>query len=607
MSPASITERLAGSVRVPPNGCLGRGITASMTIFERSEELGGHLGELGELFAALMPESELGVGVYDTDGTLLSAYGFEGLPKRLPKNIAFGDQVTVVPQLHVSIATAYGRVEPTGTTAEIVFAVCTGAPTPHYTLASLCRMGAGFLARTIDLIERTRTLTQAVREQEAIIDHISDGLIVLDRSGILRYLNAPGGRILGIDPARGVGRPFRDLLDFEPVIAPIFKTGVGYVDRELQLRSRRIDIHILDTAIPIVGDDGQVVSIVNTFREMSRVKNLTNRLAGDRARYRFSDVIGQSRAIKEAVALGRRAARSNASVLLYGESGTGKEVFAQAIHNEGNRSRGPFVAVNCAALPHDLIESEMFGYSPGSFTGADKAGRPGRFELASSGTLFLDEISEMPLDVQAKFLRVLQERQVTRIGGTSSVAVDVRVIVAANRDLRELVARQAFREDLYYRLDVMRLDLPPLRDRREDIGLLSRSFIARICASLHRPDLVLGETALAQLRAHDWPGNVRQLQNVIERLVNMTDADEAAEIPEVWLASELKTVSASAGTAIGEAMSLEDAERIAIRLALRETRQNVTRAAEVLGITRPTLYAKLRRYGLAAGLRFPEQ
>ncbi|MDD3446799.1 MAG: sigma 54-interacting transcriptional regulator, partial [Zavarzinia sp.] len=454
------------------------------------------------------------------------------------------------------------------------------------------------LGRTLELLRQTRNLQHLVREQEAIIDHISDGLIVLDAEGMLRYINAPGARMLGLDPRHSTGRRFRDLVDFEPKLMKVFETGQGYVDRELQLRSDKVDLHVIDTAVPIIAEDGSVASIVNTFHEMARAKRLSNRLAGDLARYRFADVVGPSRRIREAVAIARRAARSASNVLLLGESGTGKEVFAQSIHNESRRAAGPFVAVNCAALPRDLIESEMFGYSPGSFTGADKAGRLGRFELASGGTLFLDEISEMPLDVQAKLLRVLQEKQVTRIGATASTAVDVRVIAAANRDLGELVAARLFREDLYYRLNVIRIDLPALRDRRDDIVELATESLRRLAALAHRPPPRLSPAALRQLEGFDWPGNVRQLQNIMERLVNMTDGETIDHVPDDWLA-DARSRPRRAGTAPADTvLSLEAAECQAIEAALRACACNITKTATLLGIARPTLYAKMARHGL---------
>jgi transcriptional regulator with PAS, ATPase and Fis domain len=563
------------------------------------EPLRAHLDELGELFSSLLPDHQLGVAIYDRDRRRVALSGLDGLPAKLPAVLPEPPAASAQPHIHVSLATAYARVRAAAEEGGEIFAVCCSEPLPQHTLASLGRMGAGFLSRTLALLEQARDLRRVVKEQKAIFDHISDGLIVLDSSGILRHLNAPGGRILKLDPSRSIGRPFKDLIDFDPFINPILRTGVGYVDRELQIRTPRIDLHLMDTAVPILGEDRKVVSIVNTFREMARVKQLSNRLSGEKARYRFSDIIGHSRILKETVGIAKRSARSDANVLLQGESGTGKEVFAQAIHNDGRRVAGPFVAINCAAIPRDLIESEIFGYSAGSFTGADKSGRPGKFELASGGTIFLDEISEMPLDVQAKLLRVLQERQVTRIGATSSIAIDVRVIAAANRELRDLVERQSFREDLYYRLNVMRINLPALRERQEDIAALSDAFMRQSCAALHRRSIGLTPRAVGQLEAYHWPGNLRQLQNVIERLVNLVDADTVDVLPTDWLDDGLPRPS-SFGEAVPPArvMTLDEAERMAVRIALEATGLNVTRAAAALGITRATLYAKMKRHGL---------
>lgn len=556
-------------------------------------ELEPHLAELSELLGTLAADTPLGFAIYDATGSLIAQAGSVAVPPRLARNVEN-------PGLQVGSELACAPIP--AVHAEGAYLAVTADMAPDR-LASVCRMGAGFLARTTDLLHQAQRLHQLVHEQEAIINHITDGLLVLDRSGVLRYINAPAGRILGINPRTGIGRVFRDLIDFEPIIGPIFETGEGYADRELRIRTSRGELHLIDTAVPIRDTSGRVVSIVNTFREMAQVRRLSQRLAGDRARYRFTDVLGPSRQMREAVAMGRRATLSDATVLLCGESGTGKEIFAQAIHNDGRRATGAFVAVNCAALPRDLIESEMFGYAPGSFTGADKAGRPGRFEIASGGTIFLDEISEMPLDVQAKLLRVLQERQVTRIGDTESIAIDVRVVAAANRNLQALVDAQAFRADLFYRLNVVRIDLPPLRERRDDISDLVEETLRRCCAALHRPVPVLAPRAVLQLQTCDWPGNVRQLQNVIERLVNASDADAITEVPSDWLADGRdKGPAAPAVSEPGAVLSLEQAERQAIRAALDVTGRNVTRSAALLGVARPTLYAKMKRYGLVLTL-----
>ncbi len=588
----------------------GASSPALIEAMQKTASIAVQLEELRCLFDTILPGEGISVAIYEGLGRLRHQAGPYGFDVVLPKEVCGPQEARGPKELPGAVSAplvlagadrmpvAYAKVDAAKELGMSFFAVAAAEPLANETLTRLCRMGADFLARTLGPIGQAKTLQQLVREQEAIINNMSDGLLVIDRGGVLRYLNTPGARMLGVDAKTSIGRTLKDILDFEPVITPILETKVGYVDRELQIRSSKVNLHIIDTAVPIIDEDGTVVSIVNTFHEISRAKQLSNRMAGDRARYRFSDIIGRSHVMATATAVAKRAAKSDANVLLYGESGTGKEVFAQAIHNEGHRSKASFVAVNCAALPRELIESELFGYSPGSFTGADRAGRIGRFELAAGGTIFLDEISEMPLDVQAKLLRVLQERQVTRIGGASSIAIDVRVIAAANRDLVELVAEKAFREDLFYRLNVLRIDLPPLRSRREDIDLLVDHSIRRICMLLHRPVLELGDEAMNELRGYNWPGNVRQLQNVIERLVNMTDGDYAARMPAGWLGGDIAQSLSMPGDDRISIQTLAEAEERAIMGALAAFKNNVTQAAAALGITRPTLYSKMRLYGL---------
>lgn len=556
---------------------------------------GATLDELRELFVSILGGLLVELIVVDRNGAIVSTTS-KGLEVPSPGGENPHSELPSGPSGSELFFTR--RKITTGKKDGLVLYVAAETTADRIAIERLSEVGAQYLARSLDRQEHAETLYRVIAEQKAVMDHISDGLLVLDSAGIVRHVNAPACRMLKLDARDCIGKPLTAILDFDLTIGKVFRTGEGYVDRELHIRSPRLDLHIMDTAVPILSETGAVISVVNTFQEMSRVKKLSNRMAGDRARYRFSDVLGHSRSIKEAIADGRRSARSDANVLLYGESGTGKEVFAQSIHNDGRRANGPFVAINCAALPRDLIESELFGYVPGSFTGADKVGRPGRFELASGGTIFLDEISEMPLDVQAKLLRVLQERQITRIGGAASIAIDVRVIVAANRDLKEMVSRSAFREDLFYRLDVIQIDMPPLRDRREDIPRLVDEFIRRSCAALHRPTIALAPAALSQLESYSWPGNIRQLQNVIERLVNMVDGDHVDSMPPDWLSAEPLRESPGPSIPLTQTFNLGEVEKQTILSCLEETGHNIAKSAEALGITRPTLYAKIRKYGL---------
>ena len=312
-------------------------------------------------------------------------------------------------------------------------------------------------------------------------------------------------------------------------------------------------------------------------------------------RYRFESIVGSSEKIRDVLDMAGRVAASDASVFITGESGTGKELLAKGIHYNSPRADGPFVAVNCAAIPEHLIESELFGHVRGAFTGAVKD-KEGKFELASSGTLFLDEIGDLRVDLQAKILRVLQERQVDRVGGKHPVSVDVRIIAATNKDIERAVKEGVFREDLYYRLSVITLHMPPLRERRDDIPMLVQHFLKKFNRDL---DVRIDPEALTMLTAYGWPGNVRELENSIERasVLRRGEAITPEELPD-----KLRKEKASVGNIIlnlpDEGISLEDLEKNLITKALEKHKGNQTRAAEYLGITRPTLIYRMDKYGI---------
>ncbi|WP_372501558.1 sigma 54-interacting transcriptional regulator [Tistrella mobilis] len=462
---------------------------------------------------------------------------------------------------------------------------------------------ASILMETVIGAEASRAqLSRKFAEQRAIADAIKDGTMVVDRDGVVEYMNAPAGRILRVDPEQAIGRRLADILGIEPVIAPIFATGIGYTDEEVRLKKGDVDLHLIDTAIPIKDGGGNVLSVVNTFREFRRVAQVAQKFGGNQAHYALDAVIGRSEPMIRALDLARRAAAGVSNVLITGESGTGKELFAQGIHLAGPRADRPFVAVNCAALPRDLIDSELFGYMPGSFTGANRSGRPGKFEIASGGTIFLDEISEMPLDVQAKLLRVLQEREIVRIGGSDPVAVDLRFVAAMNRDVRGLVARGRFREDLYYRLNVIEIAVPALRDRPGDIRLLARHYVERYAALLGRPVRGISEPMMRRLEAHRWPGNVRELQNTIERLVSFCETGIIEDTPigdaDHQGGEQPPVAAAGMAPAAGGLPTLAAAEKALIIRALQASGYNVTRTAECLGTTKPRLYRMIDRHGI---------
>ena len=460
-----------------------------------------------------------------------------------------------------------------------------------------------------------------LQEQSAIVEHITDGLLVVDRDLMVKHMNAAAGRILSLHPRESIGKPFGSLLDFAPIIQPLLETGEGYIDRELIIDSPQRHLHLVDTAVPIKNAAGQVVSIVNSFREIQRARRMADRIAGNHARYSFDDVVGTAPPLVAAVEAARKAARGFANVLLIGQSGVGKEVFAQAIHNASARAAGPFIAINCAALPRDLIESELFGYAPGSFTGATREGRPGKFEAASSGTIFLDEISELPIDVQAKLLRVLQSGQLQRLGSDREHHVDVRVIAATNRDLAAEVAAGRMRADFFHRLSVYPLRVPALRERDSDVLMLAGFFLEENRSRLGLGGLRLHPAAQSALLAQDWPGNVRELEHLISRgvlralsrapsgtpaggrarMVTLGQADlrDDAQPPATATPTlPVPQVASPGASSQGLRNAVESYERQLIKASLQRHHGSWAAAARELQMDRANLQRLARRLGL---------
>ncbi len=314
---------------------------------------------------------------------------------------------------------------------------------------------------------------------------------------------------------------------------------------------------------------------------------------------RYGEIVGRSGRIREVLAMVEKVAATDSSVLIYGESGTGKELVARAIHNQSGRSKGPFVKVNCGALPRELVESELFGHEKGAFTGAVRLKR-GKFELAQRGTIFLDEIGDLPLDAQVKLLRVLQEKEFDRVGGEKTLSSDVRVVAATNQPLREWVKDGTFRDDLFYRLEVIPIHLPSLRERKEDIRELVEHFVRKKCREMNLPLKRLSPEAMKALENYWWPGNVRELENVIERTIVLADGEEVGAHDLPLGSGESAAISSEAAPLGSSSLKrdLEEQERERIVRAMEQARGVKTRAAELLGIKTSALYYKLDKYGL---------
>ncbi|MDM8534035.1 sigma 54-interacting transcriptional regulator [Clostridiaceae bacterium HSG29] len=329
--------------------------------------------------------------------------------------------------------------------------------------------------------------------------------------------------------------------------------------------------------------------------ELFHIKNEFKKIRG--AKYTWDSIIGSSEKMLEAKYIGKKATLTASNVLIYGESGTGKELFAHAIHADSGRSYHSFIRVNCAAIPKDLIESILFGYEEGAYTGARKGGNIGKFELANNGTIFLDEIGELPLNMQAKLLRVLQEREIERIGGNDTIKIDVRVIAATNKDLRKMVEEKTFREDLYYRLNVMIINVPALRNRMDDLKVLVDWLIEKKCNEMSRIITGYSSDFMEYLESYNWPGNIRELENALERAINMSKNNTliAGYLP-VYLTKQLKNKEFGGSLKLKDAVA--DLEKRMIIEALHIANNNRSKATQMLGLSRSSFYEKIKKYDI---------
>ncbi len=447
---------------------------------------------------------------------------------------------------------------------------------------------------------KTLKIEEQNKYQKAIVENISEGFLMIDNRGIVAYINDKGSKILGVNRETSIGKSIEDLVPFKPTILEVLETGKGYTDKEYVLENcKGMRHHLLKTATPIWDENGELIGVIDIFKEIKYVKKMVNNMVGARAAFTFDDIIGKSKKMRESIDVAKKAAQSSSNTLILGESGTGKELFAQAIHNESARRHGPFVAINCAAIPKELIESELFGYASGAFTGGIKGGRPGKFELANGGTIFLDEIGDMPLNIQAKLLRVLQDRKVVRVGGNNVFSVDVRILAATNQNLYKACENQNFRWDIYYRLNVLTVNIPPLRERLEDIDDITLHLIKTIEKRLGKNVGGISEEVLKILRTNSWGGNVRELENVLERAINICGDEriELEHLPGYLVEQNASAVNDNdAGQGI---MSLEQMEKELIREVLMHCGGNISQASKLLKISRNTLYNKIGKYELS--------
>ncbi|WP_234087119.1 sigma-54-dependent Fis family transcriptional regulator [Azonexus sp. R2A61] len=466
------------------------------------------------------------------------------------------------------------------------------------------------MARGTALPEDLRQLAS-----ETLLAHFSaccEGAVIVDKAGCIVWMNDSYPVRLGIEvPSCVVGQPIEKIIpnslmrqvvqSGQPMLLDIMEYGEqAFVVTRLPLRDEAGEV-VGAVGFMLYDDPRRLAPLIDRYQRLrSDLAEVRRKLAeARRAKYTFADFVGAgalSSALKQAA---RRAARTTAPVLILGETGTGKELLAQAIHAAGARSESPFVAVNIAAVPETLLEAEFFGVAPGAYTGAERGGRDGKFKLADGGTLFLDEIGDMSPALQAKLLRTLQEGEFEPVGSNRLATVDVRVVAATSRDLERMVAEGHFRADLYYRLNVITLRTPPLRERLEDLALLADYLVDEICRHRGMPPRGISTSAVNRLCRHDWPGNVRELKNVLERALLMSDSEtlEADDLNAVMQVSACLAEAADSAP-LGIAEAVARAEREAIQRALRDSRGNKAEAARRLGISRAALYEKIAGLGI---------
>lgn len=441
-----------------------------------------------------------------------------------------------------------------------------------------------------------------------ILDNIHDVVLVIDSDTTIVYANEAYARILGVPVAKVLGRRL-DVIEPNSATIRVLLTGMAsrggdYLDS--------LNIDVVGSSFPLYNGKNiigavsifkNITEVVELNRELQQTKGVADYLKEQLEQWQnlpmsFKEYVGQNSRLKETLVLAAKVARTNSTVLILGESGVGKEVLARAVHNCSRRKDKPMIKVNCAAIPEDLIESELFGYEDGAFTGAKKGGKLGKFELAHSGTIFLDEIGDMSLTMQAKLLRVLQEKEFERVGGTKTVKVDIRAIAATNRDLESMIEKGTFRRDLYYRLNIVPLNLTPLRERKDDILELAKTFLNKFSQEVGH-ELVLSPQVVRFLQAYDWPGNIRELQNVLEHasIVCSGVSIEIHHLPAHIIPagddnSKIKEKPYDVKEIVGRM------EKELILSALATYNNNRTQAMKALGISRRAFYDKLRRYGI---------
>jgi len=474
---------------------------------------------------------------------------------------------------------------------------------------------AEYLENKLKLYHSKSALEKSIKELHytnnllnTTLSLVDEGILCIDHQGKIVNINDAGKKILNYDDSSSTNRNITEFVKNPTLIMSIIGKGRAVDIEELICTGSEEQYHLINIRPFKDPKTKTFAGAVLRLNNIEKVNKQATKRVGTKASFTFESLIGKSNSFRQAVNYAKNLASLNENILLIGESGTGKELFAQAIHN-AYRPYGPFIAVNCAALPRELIESELFGYEGGSFTGADRSGRPGKIELAHNGTLFLDEIGDMPLELQPVLLRTLENKTVMRIGSSYARKVDFRLIAATNKDLKKMVEENRFREDLYYRLSVLKIKIPPLRNREDDIELLCQHFLKSYCKKINRSVPKISPKTMQILKNYNWPGNVRQLENAIIYSVNISQGDtiEPEHLPDDIFAdkqlsndifpSHQKNIDVIAPKK-SKMMSLKEMERYTIESTLIQCNYNISQTARILDISKSTLYRKMKEFGI---------
>jgi sigma-54 dependent transcriptional regulator, acetoin dehydrogenase operon transcriptional activator AcoR len=481
------------------------------------------------------------------------------------------------------------------------FLICTSHANQDTFTLLILEMLATFISTRLETHIKLQEIFLKNDHMKQITETVSEGSITVDKFGTIMLINEVGGEMLGLTAEEVIGKQISEVLDNCAFSRDVLKTGKPIIEKEIKIKINKGQYYFRLSSVPLYDNLDEPIGVIYNFKDTRKEVEM---IVNTKSFFHFEDIIFQCEEMENLINLAKKAALQDSSILIEGESGTGKELIAQSIHNHSSRSKKPFVVIDCSAIPRNLVESELFGYDEGAFTGSQKGGRMGKFERANGGTVFLDEIGEMPLEIQSKLLRVIQSRSITRIGGHEPIPINIRIIAATNRNLAQEVSEGSFRHDLYYRLNVINLFVPALRERKGDLPLLVYKLMEKTAKREKRDVPNLSDRVMGVLENYPWPGNIRELENTMERAVILANGEiDYQQLPKRLL--EIQNIHLNSTAVPSEPFVnqiVQKPKRVMeqqlIINALKEFSGNKSKAAKKLGIARSTLYEKMYQYQL---------